>query len=233
MAANDLPVEAKSTHHRAVRVLLTAFGGFPGAAINPTQAIAVKLSKTRRGALRLGGIELLTESLPVEYGVVENRITNLLAHYQPDCVLHLGLAGARHKISVETRGRNRLNTIHPDAAGRRAGRMTCASDADDMRQASYRALRILSAMHSARADAVLSIDAGDYLCNQALFSTLGQFEGPAGFIHVPRPRRPSRPVRIVPSPRMGIEVMTRAVETAIRDMAQQVRSHKMNDARAP
>jgi pyroglutamyl-peptidase len=38
----------------------------------------------------------------------------------------------------------------------------------------------------------LSIDAGDYVCNQTLFLTLSSFKGLVGFIHVPRPRKGGR-----------------------------------------
>lgn len=207
-------------------VLLTAFGGFPGAAYNPTQAIAARLSGARRVALQLANIDLVTAILPVEYSTVENRITMLLARYKPDCVLHLGLAANRRKISIETRARNRLNIIHPDAAGRLGESLYCARTAPFMRRASYRAPQICSALAGTQVRVALSIDAGDYLCNQALFATLGQFCGPAGFIHVPRPRKSTRPIRISRSQRMSIRDITRAIEAAIRDMAQQFRQQK-------
>ncbi len=38
----------------------------------------------------------------------------------------------------------------------------------------------------------LSMDAGDYVCNQTLFLTLASIRGPVGFIHVPRLRKGGR-----------------------------------------
>lgn len=210
-------------NRQKLRILLTGFGGFPGAAVNPTQAIVRRLLRARGPALRLAGIELHGDVLPVEYGRVESAMMRLLQQAQPDCVLHLGLAGRRKVISVETRARNRLNMIHPDAAGQFARAMALQAGGPMTRSSRHDSIRLTIAVRRAGAPAARSIDAGEYLCNQALWITLAQFEGPAGFIHIPRPMRLNRPRGSQRAPRPTLMRMTRAIEAAVREMARQTR----------
>lgn len=213
-------------NRQKLRILLTGFGGFPGAAVNPTQAIVRRLLRTRGPALRLAGIDLHGDVLPVEYGRVEGAIAHLLHEAQPDCVLHLGLAGRRKLISVETRARNRLNTIHPDAAGKFVCAMTIQSGGPMARRSRFDDALMTQAMRRAGAPSAQSIDAGDYLCNQALWITLARFDGPAGFIHIPRPMRLTRPRGSQKTLRPTLTQMTRAIEAAVSEMARQTRVRK-------
>ncbi len=186
-------------------------------------AIVKRLSTSRAPALRLAEIDLAPAILPVEYARVEHAIARLIGEHRPDAVLHLGLAGRRRKMSIEIRALNRLNHIHPDAAGRFAGRMTCSRDATFIRHSQFAVAQILAAIKTPSSLAARSIDAGDYLCNQALFATLGQFRGPAGFIHILRPERLTRPRRNHGKQRPTLNAMIGAVETALRIMARQCR----------
>jgi pyroglutamyl-peptidase len=67
----------------------------------------------------------------------------------------------------------------------------------------------------------LSIDAGDYVCNQTLYTSLSSGVAPAVFIHVPRlsstPRTSER------SPRITLAALTRGVEAALVAIAGHVR----------
>ncbi|MBM3608777.1 MAG: pyroglutamyl-peptidase I [Alphaproteobacteria bacterium] len=218
--------EASSRKKLNMRILLTGFGGFPGAAVNPTQAIVCAIARTP--ALRRAGLDIRAAVLPVEYARVEAELARLLAQTRPDAVLHLGLAGRRKSMSIETRARNRMNIIHPDAAGRFAPALRLTLAGGEGRAARYDALAIRRAMRATRVPAALSIDAGDYLCNQALWITLGQFSGPAGFIHVPSPMRLTRPRDVDRSSadkgkRPALSLMVRAVEAALRELARQAR----------
>jgi pyroglutamyl-peptidase len=67
---------------------------------------------------------------------------------------------------------------------------------------------------SAAAPTRRSIDAGDYLCNQLLYLSLGLTAAPAGFIHVPRPRGRTPKARLK-APRPTLAAVARAVEAAI------------------
>lgn len=208
---------------RPLRIVLTGFGSFPGAAVNPAQAIVRRLLRARAPALRLAGIDLRGDVLPVDYAGVEGAIIRLLQDARPDGVLHLGLAGRRKVISVESRARNRLNTIHPDAAGKFASGMALQNGGPAQRRSRFNTFRLKMAMLRAGAPTAVSIDAGDYLCNQALWITLSRFDGPAGFIHIPRPMRLTRPRGSQKTPRPTLAQMTRAIEAALREFARQTR----------
>ncbi len=80
------------------------------------------------------------------------------------------------------------------------------------------------AIGRAGAPARLSIDAGDYVCNQTLYTSLG-LGANAGFIHVPRSRALRRPLRADRlDPRPTIDAMTAGVLAAIVICAAQTRN---------
>ena len=206
-----------------IRVLVTAFGAFPGAPSNPTMAIAAALKKRAR-QLRLAGIEIETEILPVVYAGTGERLEELVARAKPDAVLHLGLAGKRKALSVETRALNRLSIVHADAARRLSDCMLIERGGQGMRKSRYQAARLAHVLNTAGAAARLSIDAGDYLCNQVLYHSLGLHRLPCGFIHVPRPRRLRAPKGARPPTfrRPLLRAMAVGIEAAVRMLARDV-----------
>ena len=205
-----------------ISVLVTAFGAFPGAPVNPTMAIAAAL-KRRSAALRRAGIILETAVMPVEFAGTRERLETLFARTRPDVVLHLGLAGRRKTVSVETRALNRLTILYPDAARKRAGSMQVEAGAPFVRRSRFAAGQLVHTISRAGAPAQLSIDAGQYLCNQVLYLSLGLHAGVCGFIHVPRPRRLRAPGgRREGNRRPGLADLGRAIEAAVRAMASDV-----------
>ena len=201
-------------------VLVTGFGAFPGAPRNPTLAILAGLER-HRGRLARLGIELRCAVLPVVYEAVEPALRAATGSTRPDAILHLGLAGRRRAISIETRALNRAGPLHPDAARRRPAQVLAPGAARTMR-ATYPAARVCAAL--ARHGAHPSIDAGDYVCNATLYRSLAARLAPRiGFIHVPRPcgRRPSARGR---DPRPSLAAMIEAVLAAIIVVAQDARA---------
>ena len=197
-----------------IRVLVTAFGAFPGARSNPTIAIARELERRHGPRLARLSIALQTRILPVRFADVGDALGAALADVRPDVVLHLGLAGRRKKLCVETRALNRMATLRPDAARVFAASPLVVPGAPALRIARWPAQRVRAAMDRSAATQ-LSIDAGDYVCNQTLFLTLSTNVRQAGFIHVPRPRRGdsrSRPhiARMVEAAFAALLVMTAA-----------------------
>lgn len=197
-----------------IRILATAFGAFPGAAVNPTMAITKHLR--RRGpALRLAGIEIVTRIIPVEFARAQAVLERALEESTPDAVLHLGLAGRRRHVSVETRALNRLTILHPDATRRRSERLHVVDKGVFIQRSRFPARRLAAAMTRAGVRAQLSIDAGDYLCNQILYLSMAKHDLPGGFVHIPRPRRlrgPNRPRLARPT----LAELCRAAEQSLR-----------------
>jgi pyroglutamyl-peptidase len=170
------------------KALVTAFSAFPGAPSNPTIALARELERRHGRRLARLSIALHIRILPVRFSAVEGALGAALEEVRPDLVLHLGLAARRAALSVELRALNRLGTLRPDAGRAFAASAAIAPGAPFRRVARWPAQRVRAAMDRS-AKTRLSIDAGDYVCNQTLFLTLSRSKGPVGFIHVPRPRK--------------------------------------------
>jgi len=217
-----------------IRILLTAFGAFPGAPVNPTMKIASALQNRHRKFER-HGILLETRVLPVVYDGVRARLERMIAETRPDIVLHLGLAGRRKAMSIETRALNRLSILHVDALRRYSGSIFVEGKAPLQRRSRYGATRLARTMAFAGARSRLSMDAGDYLCNQTLYHSLGLHPGLCGFVHVPRPkalRRPVRPGRPADG-RPSLAAMIAAMERALFQLAADHRSARHADRLNP
>jgi pyroglutamyl-peptidase len=203
------------------RLLITGFGAFPGARTNPTLEIASRLARSRRAASH--GVDIISGILPVVYSGVEQRLAELTQRVRPDAILHLGLAGRRREMSVETRALNRLSTLRPDAARGWPSSSLVHPAGPLARRSRWSPERLAVVMRKTGAPTKLSIDAGDYLCNHVLYLTLATTGVPAGFIHVPRPRgRRSSGFDERPT----LPAMTRAIEAAVLELARCARASK-------
>jgi pyroglutamyl-peptidase len=175
----------------AVRVLITGFGPFPGAPFNPSATLAKALARRRRPAL--AGIERATYVFATTYASVDRDLPKLFAQ-KPDVVLMFGVAGRRRQLCIETRARNGVSLLFPDASGQRPrhgviklrGPAALAGNAPFARLAGAAGPR-----------ARLSRDAGRYLCNYVFWRVLEQVRGTrplVQFVHMP-------PVSAKPRPR--------------------------------
>lgn len=218
------------------RILVTGFSAFPGAPRNPTEALIAALD-VKRLARRLN-IELAATVLPTEYEAVAELLPKLWTELKPDAVVHFGLHGRTGKVRVETRAANHTSPIRPDAAGRFPRRATIEPEGPPHRPVTLPAVRLKVAIERAGVPAVLSPDAGGYLCNYATFLSLAlageraaNGRRPlAGFVHLPWPAEV--PARRAPAGRPGWAALARAVETAIAVSASGVRCQVSDAAEA-
>lgn len=209
---------------RPVVILVTGFGAFPGAPTNPSAAILGRLERHRSRLARLG-LSLRTVLLPVVFDRVGPALETAVAATKPDAILHVGLAGRRYAMSVETRAINRAGPLHPDAARRRTAQQIRPGGLPVL-AATYPANRILTAMRRTGVDARRSIDAGDYVCNTTLYLTLADHLAPvAGFVHVPRTRGVAQPRHRTRRARPTLEALTRAMLAAVLVLGRDARSH--------
>jgi pyroglutamyl-peptidase len=175
-----------------VRVLITGFGPFPGAPFNPSAALAKALARRRRPAL--AGIERSTHVFATTYASVDRDVPKLFAQKQkPDIVLVFGVAGRRRQLCIETRARNAVSLLFPDASGYRPrhGVIKLRGPAALTGNAPFASLA-----GAAGTKARLSRDAGRYLCNYVYWRALEQVHGTrplVQFVHIPpvsaKPRR--------------------------------------------
>lgn len=198
-----------------MRVLVTGFGPFPGAPANPSAALARRVAADSRW--RLAGVIITAAEIPTTWKA-QDRWPKLIRQHQPGAIVLFGLAGRRRHVSVETRAINRRNTLRPDADGRLPA--TSADVGEPFARPSRApCAQLVAGLARAAVPARVSIHAGDYLCNAALWSVLSATEAariPVVFIHIPRPARPLR--RKATRPRPTMAKLHRAAVIVVRGM---------------
>jgi pyroglutamyl-peptidase len=174
-------------------VLITGFGRFPGAAFNPSGPLAKRLARLRRPAL--SDFQLVGHVFPTSYAAVDRDLPALLKQHQPDIVLMFGLATRSKAVRIETTARNILARF-PDVTGFSPGTRRIAAGAAAAR-ARAPTIRMLNAARRWEKAAMLSRNAGSYLCNYVYWRALEAARRPGGpklvaFVHIPPLRRSGR-----------------------------------------
>jgi len=177
-------------------ILLTGFGPFPGAPINPTGWLVGRLARLRRPAL--SDVKLLPHVFDTTYRAVDRDLPPLLARVKPDAVLMFGLAARTPCLRIETRARNVVSALVPDAAGERLPSIRVELGGPGARLFGAPAARLALAAHKSRVKARVSRDAGRYLCNYLcwrMIETMSCRGAPkfAVFVHVPKLQSGVRP----------------------------------------
>src|SRR4051812_35044702 len=108
-----VPAFAGATMSKSLRVLITGFGPFPGAPYNPTMPLVERLLRLRRPAL--SHVELSGHIFAVTYKAVDRDLPQLLSQRRPHALLMFGLASRTRHLRVETRARNAVTMLWPDA----------------------------------------------------------------------------------------------------------------------
>ncbi len=157
------------------RILVVGFAPFQGRLQNGSQTLAEALEKnTPRGAV----LEALV--LPVAWGSVEQLLMPKLKAFAPSLVLGLG-EGKPGQITLERAARNARSGV--DECGARAENEWVEMDGAEVinSRLSYRFQRPKELAFPL----VLSEDAGEFLCNSALYRCLESPVPSVGFVHVP------------------------------------------------
>jgi len=170
-----------------VRVLITGFGPFPGVPFNPSAVLVKALARRRRPALAV--IARTTHIFATTYKAVDRDLPKLFAQ-KPDIILMFGLAGSRRHVCIETRARNAVSLLYPDASGHRPKRGVIVPGGLAL-QSPAPFVGLLGALRGRAIPARLSRDAGRYLCNYAYWRALdsaGHEHPLIQFVHIPRVR---------------------------------------------
>ena len=170
-----------------LRILITGFGPFPGAPYNPTQPLVARLTRLRRPAFH--EVELSSHIFPVTYNAVDRELPQALAKHKPHALLMFGLAGRTKFVRIETRARNAVTMLWPDAAQTRARKGSIADGAGAQSFGPHTA-RLLRAAKASGLDARASRDAGSYLCNYLSWRAIEAVNADSGprlaaFVHIP------------------------------------------------
>ncbi|MHC2292837.1 pyroglutamyl-peptidase [Bradyrhizobium barranii subsp. barranii] len=144
----------------------------------------------------------------------------MLAKQTPDALLMFGLAARTPYLRIETRARNAVTMLWPDAANTRSSKRGIAGHADAMTFGPHTA-RLLRAARLTGIDARASRDAGAYLCNylswRAIENTRAGGPQLAAFIHIPLLAR-SGAVRRKGAPRITLEELVDAGEAMLMEL---------------
>src|SRR5882762_10953767 len=170
-----------------LRILITGFGPFPGAPFNPTMPLVKRLTRLRRPAF--SDVELIGHIFHVTYNPVDRELPELIARHRPQALLMFGLADRTPHVRIETRARNAVTTLFPDADRNRARNGSIVGGADAMMLGPHTA-KLLRAAVGTGIDARASRDAGSYLCNYLSWRAIEAVDtrdGPrlAAFVHIP------------------------------------------------
>jgi pyroglutamyl-peptidase len=214
-----------------LRILITGFGPFPGAPFNPTQPLVNRLIRLRRPAF--GDVELSGHIFPVTYKAVDRELPDLLARRHPHALLMFGLASRTPHVRIETRARNAVTMLWPDADHTRVRKGSIASGGDALTFGPHTA-KLLRVALGTGIDARASRDAGSYLCNYLSWRAIeatDKASGPAlaAFIHVPPLARGGAPQRKGTARRITLNELVDAGEAILLEMVrlarQAVRDH--------
>jgi pyroglutamyl-peptidase len=218
-----------------LHILITGFGPFPGAPYNPTQPLVARLLRLRRPAL--SDVELTGHIFPVTYRDVDRQLPELLAKRQPDALLMFGLASRTPHLRIETRARNAVTTLWPDADHTRVRNGSISGSADAMMFGPHTA-KLLRAAVGTGIDARASRDAGSYLCNylswRAIEATCGD-DGPrlAAFVHVPPLARGGASPHKGAAHRVTLEELVDAGEAMLLELVGLARQAVRENASSP
>ena len=214
-----------------LRILVTGFGPFPGAPYNPTQPLVARLLRLRRPAL--SDVELAGHIFPVTYAAVDRQLPELLAKRRPDALLMFGLASRTQHLRIETRARNAVTTLWPDADHTRLRKGSIAGGADAMRFGPHTA-KLLRAAVGTGIDARASRDAGSYLCNYLSWRAIEASCGDAGprlaaFVHVPPLPRDGTSRRQGAARHITLEELVDAGEAMLLEMVRLARGARTSE----
>ncbi len=204
----------------ALRILVTGFGPFPGAPYNPTQELVRRLTRLRRPAF--ADVALIPYVFNVSYGAVDRDLPKLLDQHRPQALLMFGLAQRTRHLRIETRARNAVTQLWPDAAHTRVRKRAIAGDNDALAFGSHTS-RLLQSALATGIDARTSRDAGSYLCNYLSWRAIEACDIPDGaalaaFIHVPLVARPAMHLRNGRPHRITMEELVDAGEAMLLEM---------------
>ena len=213
------------------RILITGFKPFPGAPYNPTEKLVARLLSLRRPSL--DGVERTGHIFPVTYSAVDRQLPELIATRRPDALLMFGLATRTRFMRIETRARNTITQIWPDADHTDIPHRSIANGADATRRFGPHTMKLLKAARETGIDARPSRSAGFYLCNylswRAIEATHAE-GGPhlAAFVHVPLVPRDPTHARDGEFGRMTFEQLVDAGEAMLKSMVKLVKQSRLN-----
>ncbi len=197
-------------------ILVSGFEPFGGERINPSWEVARALD----GEI-VEGLAVKAIRAPVNCVKAAARVNDAVARFRPRAFLGLGQAGGRAAISLERVAINLFQNRNGRNLDTRDDARTLIDGAPDAYFARLPLQAILKALRRHRIPASVSLSAGAYACNAAMYAALHALRRrpavPAGFIHLPYDA--AQAARHPESASMSLQAMESAVRLAIAIIA--------------
>ena len=161
-------------------ILVTGFAPFEGAKINPSYEAIKGLKKIHEVRDQ---IEIL--ELPVVFGKAPDLLLEKIREYKPSAVISVGLAGGRKEITPELIAVNFRNARISDNEGNKPDYEQIIPDGPAGIFSRLPLQEMIQQMKENGYPASLSTTAGSYVCNEVMYRLLYDYNGTAGYIHVP------------------------------------------------
>lgn len=167
------------------RVLVTGFEPFGGGKQNISADVVARLAD-----VRCPGLEIYTQTLPVDIAIAPRYLTDRLISLSPDWCIMLGEASGRTAITIERIAINLCDFRIADNGGHQPRDEQVIPNAQDAYFATLPVRDLLDAIQATGVEAELSLSAGSYLCNAVFYTALHHscvYNLPTGcgFIHLP------------------------------------------------
>jgi pyroglutamyl-peptidase len=169
------------------RVLLTGFGPFPGAEVNPSAWLVETLAAQTPAAEF--DCEIHARVLPTEWESVAALTPRLYEELQPHVMIHFGLSEHAKSFRLERSAHNRA-APRADASGALPGSRVILTQGPDRLDTTLPASTLAAHLKARGLAALTSGSAGRYLCNFLYYRSLEWASRQASpslvlFVHIP------------------------------------------------
>jgi len=191
-----------------MKLLLTAFDPFGGAAVNPALEAVKRVGE-------IPGVELRKLEVPTVFGDSVRTVAAVLEEFRPEAVLCVGQAGGREGLTPERVAINVDDARIPDNAGNQPIDMPIVPGGPAAYFSTLPIKAMTAAIRAAGLPASVSNTAGTFVCNHLMYGLLHHLalnhpEIRGGFVHVP-----FLPEQTVSGPSLPMEDIARGLEAAI------------------
>lgn len=173
------------------KLLLTGFGPFDQHSINFSQDVVLELNNSN-----IAQFNVTSKILPVSFSKIPEMIISLIESETPDVILSLGIASDRTKITPELCAVNKIHSEFCDNDGVIIKDSIINANGEDIYHSNLSIHNIVEKLKNQNFPCETSSDAGTFVCNLVLYSSLHYIQQNnlkinAGFIHLPTCLQPN------------------------------------------
>lgn len=220
---------------QSTKILVAGYSSWARAPENPSSVVVENLKRHN-----WGDIDIRFVHMPVASEPLYQTIEQLMAEFQPDAWVGIGVSGHYDGIALEQMAINwRHFTKIPDINGMLANQLPVIGDGPLAIQADFPNERLVDALNDSGVNAKLSFFAGTHLCNQMLYTSNYLAEKNSlnpnyskktlcGFIHIPFITAPQGEAgQYIDTPKtMAEKPLTDAIALVISELSQHIHENR-------